>query len=70
MPSGTLNHRADHESDGGDHRVRAHRQAELLAREGVGHDRGRVREQEGAAHPLRDAPQDQLGAAGGEPRAE
>ena len=32
-------HRTDHEPDRADHRVGAHRQAELLAREGVGDER-------------------------------
>ena len=41
-------HRADHEPDRGDHHVRAHRDAELLARERVGDERGGVREQERA----------------------
>ncbi len=63
-------HRADHQADRGDHRVGAHRQAELLARERVGDDRGRVGEQERAADPLEDPPQDQLRAVGGEPGAE
>ena len=45
-------HRADHEADGGDHRVRPHRQAELLARERVGDQRGGVGEQERAADAL------------------
>jgi hypothetical protein len=59
-------HRPDHEADGGDHHVRAHREAELLLRERVGDERTRVREQEGAADSLHDAPHDQLGAAAGE----
>ena len=45
-------HRPDHEADGGDHRVGAHRQPELLARERVGDQRGGVGEQERAADPL------------------
>ena len=53
-------HRADHEPNRGDHRVGPHRQPELLARERVGDDRGRVREQERAAHALQDPPHDQL----------
>ena len=59
-----------HEPDRGDHRVRAHRQAELLAREGVGDQGGAVGEDEGAADPLQDPPEDQLGAVGGEAGAE
>ena len=84
-PNGTLNqkthchddvderaaeHRSDHEPDRGDHRVRAHREAELSLREGVGDERGGVREEEGAADALQDAPEDQLGAAAREARAE
>ena len=53
-------HRPEHEADRGDHRVRAHREAELLAREGVGDERGGVGEQERAADALEDPPQDQL----------
>ena len=63
-------HRPDHEPDRRDHRVRAHRQPELLARERVGDQRGGVGEQERAADPLHDAPQDQLGPAGGEAGAQ
>ena len=74
-PSGTLNqkthdqpivderaaeHGADHEPDGGHHRVRAHRETELLDRERVGHDRARVREDQRPADPLQHAPADQL----------
>src|SRR5690242_10681210 len=66
MPSGTLNQ----ETHRGHHRVRAHRQAELTAREGVGDDRGGVGEQERAADALQDSPEDQLGAAAREARAE
>jgi len=63
-------HRPEHEADGGDHRVRPHGQAELLAREGIRHERRRVGEQEGAADALRDPPEEQLGAATGEAGAE
>ena len=63
-------HRAEDEADGGDHRVGPHRQAELLARERVGDERGRVGEQERAADPLQDPPQQQLGAAAREAGAE
>ena len=42
---------------------------ELLTRKGIGDDRRRVREQEGAADALQDSPQDQLRAIGGEARA-
>ena len=67
---GAAEHRADHQPDRGDHRVGAHRQAELLAREGVGDEGGAVGEDEGAADPLQDPPEDQLGAVGGEAGAE
>ena len=63
-------YRADHQPDRGHHRVGAHRQAELLAREGVGDDRGGVGEQERAADALQDPPQDQLRAVGREAGAE
>ncbi len=53
-------HRAEHEADGGDHRVGAHRQPELIVRERVGDQRGGVGEQERAADALEDAPEDQL----------
>ena len=84
-PSGTLNqnthcqrdrderaaeHRPEHEADRGDHRVRAHREAELLAREGVRDERGGVGEQERGADALQDPPQDQLRAVGREAGAE
>ena len=39
-------HRPEHEADRRDHRVRPHRDAELLARERVGDERGGVGEQE------------------------
>ena len=51
-------------------RVRPHREPELVLRERVGDERGRVREQEGAADALGDAPQDQLHAVGGEAGAQ
>jgi hypothetical protein len=60
----------DDEADRGDHRVRPHRQPELLAREGVGDQRRAVGEDEGAADPLQDPPEDQLGPVGGEAGAE
>ena len=63
-------HGPDHQAHGGDHRVGPHRQPELLAREGVCHDRRSVREQERAADSLEDPPHDQLGAAAGEAGAE
>ena len=63
-------HRADHQADRGDHRVGAHRHAELLAREGVGHEGGAVGEDEGAADSLHDPPEDQLGAVRRESGAE
>ena len=67
---GAAEHRAEDEADRGDHRVGPHRQPQLLAREGVG-DQGRaVGEDEGAADPLQDPPEDQLGAVGGEAGAE
>ena len=84
-PSGTLNqktqcheiadqgaaeHRPDHQPDRGDHRVGPHGEPELLAGEGVGDQRGGVREQEGAADALDDPPQDQLGPVRGEAGAE
>ena len=53
-------HGPEHEPDGSDHRVRPHRQAELLAGKGVGHQRGGVGEQERRADSLQDPPQDQL----------
>jgi hypothetical protein len=52
------------------HHVGAHRQPELLAREGVGYQRRGVGEQERAADALDHAPDDQRGRAGGEPGAE
>ena len=63
-------HRPEDEADGGDHRVGPHRQAELLAREGVGDQRGGVGEQERAADALEDPPQQQLGPAAREAGAE
>ena len=63
-------HRPDHEPDGGDHRVRPHREPELLLRERVGHERRRVGEEERAADALQHTPEDQLRAAAGEPGAE
>ena len=63
-------HRPDHEPDRGDHRVRAHREAELLARERVGDQRGGVGEQERAADPLQDPPEDQLRPVGREAGAQ
>ena len=63
-------HRPEHEPDRGDHRVRPHREAELLARERVGDERGGVGEQERGADALEDPPQDQLGAVLGEAGAE
>ena len=63
-------HRPDHQPDRGDHRVRPHRQPELVLREGVGDERGGVREQEGGAETLHHPPEDQLRAAAGEPGAE
>ena len=63
-------HRPEHEPDRGDHRVRPHRQAELLARERVGDERGGVGEQERGADALEDPPQDQLGAVLGEAGAQ
>ena len=63
-------HRPDDEPDRGHHRVRAHGEAELPAREGVGDERRGVREQEGAADSLQHAPEDQVGAAACEARAE
>jgi hypothetical protein len=56
-------HRPEHEPDRRDHRVGAHRQPELLARERVRHERGGVGEQERSANALKDPPQDQLGPA-------
>ena len=67
---GAAEDRADHQADRGDHRVGAHRHAELLAREGVGDEGGAVGEDEGAADALHDPPEDQLGAVGGEAGAE
>ena len=52
-------HGADRQADRGDHRVRAHREAQFLLGEGVGDQRGGVREQEGRADPLQHAPHDQ-----------
>ena len=63
-------HRADDEADRGDHRVRAHREAELVARERVGHEGGRIGEDRGAADALQDPPEDQLRAVGREAGAE
>jgi hypothetical protein len=63
-------HRPDDEPDGRDHRVRTHGEPQLLAREGVGHQRGGVGEQEGRADALDDPPQDELGAAAREARAQ
>ena len=63
-------HRADDEADRGDHRVRAHREPELLLRERVRDERGRVREEERAADALEDAPEDEGRAAAGEAGAE
>ena len=63
-------HRPEHEPDRGDHGVRPHGEAELLAREGVRDQRGGVGEQERGADALDDAPQDQLGAALREARAQ
>ena len=63
-------YRPDDEPDRGDHRVRPHREAELLLRERVGDERGRVREQERAADALQDAPEDELRPAAGEAGAE
>ena len=60
-------HRSDDEADGGDHRVRPHRHAELLTRERIGDDRGGVRKQERTANALEDPPQDELRPAPGEP---
>jgi hypothetical protein len=67
---GTAKHRPEHQADRRDHRVGSHRQPELLAREGVGHQGGPVGEDEGAADALEDAPGDQLGAAGREAGAQ
>src|SRR5581483_1562822 len=63
-------HGADDEADRGDHRVRAHREPELLLAERVGHERGGVREEECAADSLQHAPKDELGAAAREAGAE
>ena len=63
-------HRPEHEPDRGDHRVRPHREPELLARERVGDERGGVGEQERGADALEDPPQDQLGAVLGEAGAQ
>ena len=63
-------HRAEHEADRGDHRVGAHREAEFLLGEGVGDERGGVREQERRADALQHAPHDQHGRVGGEAGAE
>ena len=67
---GAAEHRPDHQPDRGDHRVGAHGEPELLAGEGIGDQRGGVREQEGGADPLHDPPQDQLGSVRGEAGAE
>ena len=63
-------HGPEHEPDSGDHRVRAHRESQLFARERVGDERGRVGEQQGAANALEDPPQDELGPADREPGAQ
>jgi len=64
-------HQADHRLEQRPHAAeRPHRQPQLLAREGVGHDRGGVGEQERATESLGDPPQDQIGAAAREPRPE
>ncbi len=63
-------HGAEHQPDGRDHRVGAHRQPELLLGERVGDQRGGVGEQERRADALQHPPQDQLGAVGGEAGAE
>ena len=68
--SDAAEHRAEHEADRGDHRVRAHRQAEFALGEGVGDEGRGVREQERRADPLQHPPDDQLGRAGGEAGAE
>ena len=62
--------RSEDEADRRDHRVRPHRQAELALREGVGDERGGVREQEGGPDALDDPPEDQLGPVAGEAGAE
>jgi hypothetical protein len=67
---GAAEDRADDEADRGHHRVRSHRQAELLAGKGIGDEGGAVGEDEGAADPLDDPPEDQLGAVGGEAGSE
>ena len=53
-------YRSHDQPDRGDHRIGAHRQAELAAREGVGDARARVREDQRPADALDDRPQDQL----------
>ena len=63
-------HRPDDEADGGDHDVRAHRQAELLARERVGDERRGVGEDQRRADALEDPPEDQARAAGREAGAQ
>jgi hypothetical protein len=63
-------HGPEHEADRGDHRVRPHRDAELLARERIGDERRGVREQERPADPLHDAPEDELCRVAREPGAE
>ncbi len=52
--------RTEHEADGGDHRVGAHSQSELLLGKGVGDKSGSVGEQERRANPLQHPPADQL----------
>ena len=66
----TAEDRADDEADGGDHDVGAHRDPELLAREGVGDERGGVGEDQRGADALQDPPHDEVGAADREPGAE
>ena len=63
-------HRPEDEADARDHHVGAHRDAELLAGEGVGDQRAGVGEQQRAADALHDPPEDQVGAAGREARAQ
>jgi hypothetical protein len=55
----TAEDRSEHEADGRDHRVAAHRKAELLLGKGVGDEGGGVGEDERGTDPLEDAPEDE-----------
>ncbi len=61
---------SEHQAHGGDHGVGAHCEPQLALGEGVGHERGGIGEEEGAADALDDPPEDQLGAVGAEAGSE